>query len=78
MYDVANNEMMDAIRIAGTATCSPDRKDMINVVASAVLVMATFSAAAVHKTTICTGIESGRKKYRNLPNAQPAHMSGKI
>ena len=78
IYDVANKEIIDDISSGGIAIASPDKNAIINVVASAVLVMATFSAAAVHRTTTCTGTESGKKKYRNLPNAHPAHMSGKI
>ena len=78
IYDVANKEQIDAIKIGGMAFGSPGRKAKISVVASAVRVMATFIAAAVHRTTICSGTVSGRTKYSNLPKAQPAHMRGKI
>ena len=62
MYDVANNEQSDAIKSGGIAIASPGKNAKIKVVASVVLVMATFIAAAVHRTTICTGTESGTKK----------------
>jgi hypothetical protein len=78
MYEVANKEQRDAIKIAGIAHGSPGRAPKMRVVANAVRVMATFIPAAVHKTAICIGNESGKKKYRNRPNAEPAHMSGKM
>jgi hypothetical protein len=58
---VANKEQIDAIKIAGIAIGSPGRKAKINVVASDVLVIATFIPAAVHKTANCIGTVSGRK-----------------
>jgi hypothetical protein len=78
IYDVANNEQMDAIKIGGTAIGSPGRNAKISVVANAVRVIATFIAAAVHKTTTCNGTVSGKTKYNNRPNADPEHIKGKI
>ena len=62
MYDVANNEQSDAINSGGTAIGSPGKNAKIKVVARVVRVIATFIAAAVHKTTTCIEIVSGRKK----------------
>jgi hypothetical protein len=57
---VANREHIDAIRSAGIAQGSPERKAKINVVARDVRVIATFIPAAVHKTANCIGTVSGR------------------
>ena len=78
MYDVANKEQIADINSGGTAIGSPGKNAKMSVVASVVRVMATFMAAAVHRMTICTGIVEGKKKYRNRPKAEPAHMRGKI
>ena len=78
IYDVANNEQIDAIKIGGIAIGSPGKNAKISVVANAVRVIATFIAAAVHKTTICNGTVSGNTKYNNRPNAAPEHIKGKI
>jgi predicted TIM-barrel enzyme len=60
MYEVANKEQSDAIKMAGIATGSPGRNARIRVVAKAVRVMATFIPAAVHNTASCIGTVSGR------------------
>ena len=78
IYDVANNEQIDAIKIGGIAIGSPGKNAKISVVANAVRVIATFIAAAVHKTTICNGTVSGKTKYNNRPNAAPEHIKGKM
>ena len=56
IYDVANNEQIDAIKRGGMAAASPGKNAKISVVARAVRVMATFTPAAVHKTITCIGI----------------------
>ena len=61
MYEVANKEQIEDIKIGGIAFGSPGKNARINVVASVVRVMATFIAAAVHKTTTCKGTDSGKK-----------------
>ena len=78
MYDVANKEHRDAIKMAGIAGGSPARNARMRVVATDVFVMATFIPAAVHNTAICIGTVSGKTKYRKRPNAEPAHRSGKM
>ena len=62
IYDVANSEQREAIRIGGTAIGSPGSIAKMRVVASEVRVIATFIAAAVHNTATCMGMVSGKTK----------------
>jgi hypothetical protein len=78
MYEVANREQIDAIKTAGIAQGSPGRNARIRVVASDVLVIATFIPAAVQRTASCIGTVSGKTKYSNRPKAAPEHIKGKM
>ena len=73
---MANKEATEAARIAGSANCSPARKARMRLVASAVLVMATFIPAAKHKVAI-TGDSVGNIKHKARPKAAPAVKNGK-
>lgn len=50
----------------------------MSVVASEVLVIATFIPAAVQSTASCIGTVSGKMKYSNRPKADPEHIRGNM
>ena len=50
----------------------------MRVVASEVLVIATFIPAAVQSTASCMGIVSGKTKQSKRPKADPEHIRGKM
>jgi len=70
-YPVANKLTTEAANTAGRANFSPARNARINVVARAVLVIATLMRVAKQRVAI-TGESSGNANQSALPKTAPA------